>query len=44
MYFQSLRQIIEDIIKEKPAATIWFGGGINLPKIDWSTNLPSGNN
>jgi len=25
-------------------ATIWVGGDLNLPNIDWSTNSPSGNN
>ena len=44
IYLQSLCQTIEDIIKENPAATIWLGGDINLPNIDWSTNSPSGNN
>ena len=43
-YLRSLCQIIEDIIKENPAATIWLGGDINLPNIDWSTNSISGNN
>ena len=44
IYLQSLCQTIEDIIKENPVATIWLGGDINLPNIDWSTNSPSGNN
>ena len=44
IYLQSLCQTIEDIIKENPVTTIWLGGDINLPNIDWSTNSPSGNN
>ena len=44
IYLQSLCQTIEDIIKENPAATIWLGGDINLPNINWSTNSPSGSN
>ena len=27
-----------------PNATIWVGGDLNLPNIDWTTNSPSGNN
>ena len=44
MYLQTMCHVIQDIVKENSAATIWMGEDINLLNIDWITNSPSGNN
>jgi len=43
-YLQSMCQLIQGVVFNYPNATIWVGGDLNLPNIDWSTNSPSGNN
>ena len=43
-YLQSMCQLIEDVVSNSPNATIWVGGNLNLPNIDWTTNSPHGNN
>ena len=43
-YLQSMCQLIEGVAHNNHIATIWVGGDLNLPNIDWTTNSPSGNN
>ena len=43
-YLQSLHQCFEDVVCNNPTATIWVGGDLNLPNIDWTTKSPSENN
>ena len=42
-YLQSFCNLMQDVATDFPAATIWMGGDINLPNIDWITNSHKGN-
>ena len=41
--FTNLISILKDLIHINPSTTIWIGGDLNLPNIEWSTNLITDN-
>ena len=40
-YLDEMCLILENINHSYPTATIWIGGDLNLPDVDWSLNYPS---
>ena len=37
-YLNELCSLLENVCYSHPTATIWFGGDMNLPDIDWDLN------